>query len=131
MAEAGSPQSQPQTSKKRGWDEIEMLFDGKKKAKEHAERDKEELRRTALRKRSSPKEPKSSYRYKKDGKRTSESSQNDTESWVDDGLGGKYNSEGYTGRVEDGVKIFKAHILSKPNAGQSPQCPFDCTCCYI
>eukprot|EP00934_Nitzschia_sp_Nitz4_P004017 Nitzschia sp. Nitz4//scaffold4_size323378//170333//170737//NITZ4_000666-RA/size323378-processed-gene-0.286-mRNA-1//1//CDS//3329553417//4007//frame0 len=51
--------------------------------------------------------------------------------WVDDGLGGKYNAEGYTGRVEDGVKVFKRHILNKPNAGYSKDCPFDCQCCFI
>jgi hypothetical protein len=51
--------------------------------------------------------------------------------WVDDGLGGKFNQEGFTGRVEDGVKIFKAHVLNKPGCGQSKACPFDCDCCFI
>lgn len=51
--------------------------------------------------------------------------------WVDDGLGGKFNREGYTGRVEDGVKVFKAHVLNKPGFGQSKDCPFDCDCCFI
>lgn len=53
------------------------------------------------------------------------------EDWVDDGLGGKFNKEGYTGRVEDGIKIFKHHILNKPKSGQSKDCPFDCDCCFI
>lgn len=51
--------------------------------------------------------------------------------WVDDGLGGKYNKEGYTGRIEDGMKIFKRHILNKPGAGSTKDCPFDCNCCFI
>lgn len=51
--------------------------------------------------------------------------------WTDDGLGGKYNEEGYTGRVEEGMKIFKAHILNKPNFGNTSACPFDCDCCFI
>ena len=51
--------------------------------------------------------------------------------WVDDGLGGKFNHEGFTGRVEGGVKVFKAHLLNKRNFGQSKDCPFDCDCCFI
>ena len=51
--------------------------------------------------------------------------------WVDDGLGGKFNREGFTGRVEDGVKVFKAHVLNKPSAGSTKDCPFDCDCCFI
>ena len=54
-----------------------------------------------------------------------------TTTFVDDGLGGKFNREGYTGRVEDGVKVFKAHVLNKPGFGQSKDCPFDCDCCFI
>lgn len=51
--------------------------------------------------------------------------------WVDDGLGGRFNPEGFTGRVEDGVKIFKAHVLNRPKAGSTKDCPFDCDCCFI
>lgn len=51
--------------------------------------------------------------------------------WIDDGLGGKFNHEGYTGRVEDGVKVFKAHVLNRPAAGSTKDCPFDCQCCFI
>jgi len=54
-----------------------------------------------------------------------------SEKWVDDGLGGKFNNEGYTGRVEDGVKVFKAHVLNRPTAGTTKDCPFDCQCCFI
>eukprot|EP00548_Thalassiothrix_antarctica_P005948 CAMPEP_0194148218 /NCGR_PEP_ID=MMETSP0152-20130528/30837_1 /TAXON_ID=1049557 /ORGANISM="Thalassiothrix antarctica, Strain L6-D1" /LENGTH=137 /DNA_ID=CAMNT_0038849585 /DNA_START=14 /DNA_END=427 /DNA_ORIENTATION=+ len=51
--------------------------------------------------------------------------------WVDDGLGGIFNSDGYTGRVESGVKVFKAHLFNKSNFGGTPECPFDCECCFI
>mmetsp|Transcript_30488 Transcript_30488/g.45121 ORF Transcript_30488/g.45121 Transcript_30488/m.45121 type:complete len:129 (+) Transcript_30488:163-549(+) len=51
--------------------------------------------------------------------------------WADDGLGGKFNREGYTGRVEGGVKVFKAHLFNKKDFGKSAECPFDCNCCYI
>ena len=54
-----------------------------------------------------------------------------SEKWVDDGLGGQFNNEGYTGRVEDGVKVFKAHVLNRPAAGSTKDCPFDCQCCFI
>jgi hypothetical protein len=29
------------------------------------------------------------------------------------------------------VKIFKRHILNKPGAGDTKDCPFDCNCCFI
>jgi hypothetical protein len=53
--------------------------------------------------------------------------------WVDDGLGGKFNSEGFTGRREEqtGFKVYKAHVLNKKGFGTTSQCPFDCDCCYI
>ena len=115
-SDAKSEDSKP---KKRGWDEIESLFsDGKKQKKEQkseeaAEKKKKKELQKARRNQSQQQAPKAGGE------------------WVDDGLGGVYNSEGYTGRVEDGVKVFKAHILRKPNAGETPDCPFDCKCCYI
>jgi hypothetical protein len=51
--------------------------------------------------------------------------------WADDGLGGKFNREGYTGRVEGGVKIYKAHLFNAPNFSSTKDCPFDCQCCVI
>lgn len=102
-----------------GWGEIEgLLNSGKKKKKEQKEEIDELERNRKKKKRShSPSLPSTS------GKSGSK--------WVEDGLGGVYNSEGFTGRVEDGVKVFKAHILQKENAGQTSDCPFDCDCCYI
>jgi len=51
--------------------------------------------------------------------------------FVDDGLGGVFNNEGYTGRVDEGVKVFKAHLFNKEGFGSGKDCPFDCDCCYI
>lgn len=102
-----------------GWNEIEgLLKSGKKKKKEQKE-EIDELERNRKKKKKSH-SPGVSCASGKSGSK-----------WVDDGLGGVYNSEGFTGRVEDGVKVFKAHLLQKENAGQTPDCPFDCDCCYI
>jgi len=52
--------------------------------------------------------------------------------WVDDGLGGIFNSEGFTGRRDEtGVKVYKAHLFNKKGFGTTKDCPFDCDCCYI
>jgi Eukaryotic protein of unknown function (DUF1764) len=98
--------------KKEGWNEIESLFADKKKVKR-------ELKEEAT------------VKAKKQRVHIDKSRNDDNGAWKDDGLGGVYNAEGFTGRVEDGVKVFKAHLLNKPNAGQTPQCPFDCDCCFI
>eukprot|EP00977_Amphora_coffeiformis_P022833 scaffold11639_cov172-Amphora_coffeaeformis.AAC.10 len=105
--------------KKRGWDEIESLFDDKKKKKAEV----------AVAKAESAKKYKSKPSGERSGKVEAKQVGGD---WVDDGLGGVYNSEGFTGRVEDGVRVFKAHVIQQsPNAGQTDQCPFDCNCCYM
>ena len=51
--------------------------------------------------------------------------------WANDGLGGIFDREGYTGRVSGGVKVFKAHLFNKKGFGTTKDCPFDCSCCYI
>ena len=52
--------------------------------------------------------------------------------WANDGLGGIFDSEGYTGRkVEGSMKIYKAHLFNKKGFGTTKDCPFDCDCCYI
>jgi hypothetical protein len=52
--------------------------------------------------------------------------------WASDGLGGVFNGEGFTGRKDDGGhRVFKAHLMNKKGFGESPDCPFDCDCCYI
>lgn len=59
----------------------------------------------------------------------SKSERNDK--WATDGLGGIFNGEGFTGRKDDGHRVFKAHLMNKEGFGQSPDCPFDCNCCFI
>lgn len=114
--------------RKSGIDEFDALFSEKKKIDRQTKEDeaKKEAARKAAKK----------ARYKNELMSSSSSTKNqsgdvDGREWVDDGLGGKYNKEGFTGRVEDGVKIFKRHILNKPGAGFSKDCPFDCSCCFI
>lgn len=53
--------------------------------------------------------------------------------WKDDGRGGVFDGEGFTGRKDtgSGFKIYKAHLMNKKGFGQSKDCPFDCDCCYI
>eukprot|EP01083_Nonionella_stella_P086991 241841_1 len=52
--------------------------------------------------------------------------------WVNDGLGGVFDAEGFTGRKEEGSgKIYKAHLMNKKGFGSTPACPFDCDCCFI
>jgi len=53
--------------------------------------------------------------------------------WIDDGLGGIFDKEGFTGRKDQssGYKIYKAHLMNKKGFGQTKDCPFDCDCCYI
>jgi hypothetical protein len=111
-----------------GIDEFDKLFSEKKKLDQQTKQEEEnrEAAKKAARK----------ARYKNDGASSSNckkihSTDVDRTEWVDDGLGGIYNKEGYTGRIEDGVKIFKRHILNKPGAGDTKDCPFDCNCCFI
>ena len=103
-------------AKHSGLDEIDSLFAEKKKHKKEEEASKQKHQ-----------SKKPHHSAKKPPPRASAS----TTDWVDDGLGGKYNSEGYTGRVEDGMKIFKTHLLQSSKSGSTPDCPFDCDCCYI
>ena len=52
--------------------------------------------------------------------------------WASDGLGGVFNGEGYTGRRDDGGhRVFKAHLMNRDGFGDTPDCPFDCQCCFI
>lgn len=51
--------------------------------------------------------------------------------WVNDGKGGVFDCEGFTGRKEEGLKVYKAHLFNKKGFGSTPDCPFDCDCCYI
>jgi hypothetical protein len=130
----GHGQQDVPINKKRGWEEIESLFD-QKKIKEQPSESTSKKGNDVRRKGINHQQRSSRFKSMSNEKRDRSEMRNDTtvDGWVDDGLGGKYNSEGYTGRVsEDGMKIFKAHVLAKHhNAGQTKDCPFDCTCCYI
>jgi hypothetical protein len=106
-------------SRKRGWDEIESLFMDKKQKKQSEMAAEEGKAKRSTHKKTIK------HSQKPNGK------SKDGQDWVDDGLGGKFNPEGFTGRVEDGVKIFKAHVLYKDKSGQTNDCPFDCKCCFI
>lgn len=112
----------------KGWsNEIDDLFAGKKTKKRLLQAETE----AAIAKRQKDNQAK---KRKKSGQGSSSPSAkkfNERDGWVDDGLGGVYNNEGYTGRVEDGLRVFKAHLLRKPQSGGTPECPFDCDCCFI
>jgi len=51
--------------------------------------------------------------------------------WAKDGLGGVFNGEGFTGRRDEGHRVFKSHLMNKKESGNTPDCPFDCDCCFI
>jgi Eukaryotic protein of unknown function (DUF1764) len=95
-------------------DTIEDLFRGKKEKKKKLLEDQE----------------------RKQKQRKVQSS-NSSQQWTDDGLGGVFDPEGFTGRRTsdgDNVRIFKAHVLGgaqNAKAGTTPLCPFDCQCCFI
>jgi Eukaryotic protein of unknown function (DUF1764) len=127
---AASSTSTPLKNKKRGWDDIESIFDQKKKQQqEQTKLDHEEEKKQQQRRSKPTKSPRRTQ-----SQSTSTNTTTSTSEWVDDGLGGIYNHEGYTGRTsDDGMKIYKAHVISKniKNAGQTKDCPFDCNCCFI
>jgi hypothetical protein len=128
---ASSSSSSSSTLKKRGWDEIESLLDAKKQQKRKPEAQKKDKLDPSIRKRQHPERIADNVAALPNKAGGARSSIHDDKEFIDDGLGGKFNAEGYTGRVQDGVRIFKAHVLSKPGAGTTKDCPFDCTCCYI
>jgi len=125
-----------------GLDEIDALFARKKKLKKEiaAEKAKEEQEKQTAAKRRNLQHDDSatSDSYKKNAK-TMKLTGNRTDlenlksgEWVDDGLGGKFNADGYTGRRdESGLKVFKAHLFNKKGFGTTKDCPFDCDCCFI
>ena len=54
------------------------------------------------------------------------------DAWAADGKGGVFNGEGFTGRRDDGGhRVFKAHLMNRQGFGDTPDCPFDCDCCFI
>ena len=120
-------------NKKRGWDDIESIFDQKKK-QQLQEREKQDLDEQQKQQQRQQRRSKMTKSSRPPSTATTDTGRTKTSEWVNDGLGGIYNHEGYTGRTsEDGMKIFKAHVISKniQNAGQTKDCPFDCNCCFI
>eukprot|EP00978_Attheya_sp_CCMP212_P016319 scaffold42639_cov37-Attheya_sp.AAC.2 len=107
-----------------GLDAIESLFQTAKQEKKELQQEQEEEEQQQKKK-----TQKSKLKTNVKGDRRDLPSQKGT--WVNDGLGGKFDNEGFTGRKESGVKIFKAHTFNKQGFGQTPQCPFDCDCCFI
>lgn len=115
-----------------GLDEIDNLFESKKQTK-RKKRESDRLESEQQRK----KQKTASHSTKKLRKIKLSHDRSDAESlqrdeWADDGCGGVFNNEGYTGRkVEGAGKIYKAHLFNKKGFGLSPLCPFDCDCCFI
>ena len=104
----------------KGLSDIDALFDSKKKQKQNikavAETDAKKLRSA----------PTISLKYDR-----SDTVKLKPREWADDGLGGKFNQEGFTGRKEQGVNVYKAHLFNKRDFGKTADCPFDCDCCFI
>ena len=115
------------TAKKttKGFTDLDDIFAVKKKIKTDAAEEEKQSKAAATAAAASSKS-KTSFSYSR--KDVEALGQN---AWQDDGLGGKYNREGYTGRTEGGVKVFKAHLFNQKNFGDSKDCPFDCDCCFI
>jgi Eukaryotic protein of unknown function (DUF1764) len=118
--------------KKSGLHEIDDLFKtGKEKKREQEEMEIHEAQKRKARNKKRRQEDAAFESIINGQQLRNINEDNAKNDWVDDGLGGRHNSEGYTGRIEDGMKIFKSNVLSKPGAGTSSLCPFDCDCCYI
>lgn len=120
-------------SKSTGMDEIDALFARKKEIKkESIIKAAEEKKRRRLQDDDSKDNSRKKAAQKLTGDRTDLERLKAGE-WVDDGLGGKFNADGYTGRREDGsgLKVFKAHLFNKKGFGTTKDCPFDCDCCFI
>lgn len=115
-------ESAKKVAKTDGLNEIDALFDDKKQHEKQRHHE-EKQERQKKRKRQAQQEQSNNSRQDLLKLKDKE--------WKDDGLGGKYNNEGFTGRREDGVKVYKAHLLNERDFGNTPDCPFDCSCCYI
>jgi Eukaryotic protein of unknown function (DUF1764) len=125
-AETNKPAEEAEKNK--GWgNEIDDLFAGKKMKKRQQQAESE----AAVAKQQKQHQAKKRKKSGQGSSHLSGKTLDEADKWVDDGLGGVYNNEGYTGRVEDGVRVFKAHLLRKPKSGGTPDCPFDCDCCFI
>ena len=126
-------------AKKSGLEDIDDLFKSKKERVAEEKQKQEEEERIEMEKRKFFKSNASSSSAPSINKATKKSlvgDRTDTcllkkNEWVNDGLGGVFDAEGFTGRKEEGVKVFKAHLFNKKGFGTTKDCPFDCDCCYI
>lgn len=117
-----------------GISEIDDLFaDKKQKAIEKEKKEEQEriCKKAKMQKSSSSKKANTknvSLKYDR-----SDVANLNSKDWVNDGLGGIFNKDGYTGRREEtsGYKVYKAHLFNKKGFGDTPDCPFDCDCCFI
>jgi hypothetical protein len=119
-----------------GMDEIDQLFSSKKEKmkKRRLDQQQEELDKYNSRKMMNKEERKTTQKQVK--KINLQYDREDlskikTGEWASDGLGGVFDADGWTGRTESGMKIYKHHLFNKKNAGRTKDCPFDCDCCYI
>lgn len=133
------PSHDEKSSTQSGLDDIDDLFASKKEREiEQKKRQKEEERvQTAkkefFKKNAQTSEGASLAKAKKKSLVGDRSDVQDVKKneWVNDGLGGVFDRDGYTGRKEDGMKVYKAHLFNKKGFGTTPDCPFDCQCCFI
>mmetsp|Transcript_12322 Transcript_12322/g.44929 ORF Transcript_12322/g.44929 Transcript_12322/m.44929 type:complete len:148 (+) Transcript_12322:38-481(+) len=110
---------------------IDDIFTSAKQRKQarEAEREREEEQ---LRKELEAKEQKEAQLQARIARLEAKQGDASKATWTDDGLGGIYNEEGWTGRkTNDGMRIFKTHVLNARAGGLTKKCPFDCNCCFI
>merc|ERR1712146_854010 len=84
--------------------EIDALFAKPKEKRDDAPQGRKEEQSNA---------PRKPLRKKRKGEGSSADPLGRAEQWIDDGLGGVYDSKGWTGRKTEGdnLKIYKAHLL--------------------
>ena len=116
------------TTDKNGIHEIETLFDSKKMKKKESAINNTSKTSNAGSATTKLQQQQQQQQFKYD---RSDIAQLKPKEWVEDGLGGKFNKEGFTGRTEQGVNIYKAHLFNKRDFGKTSDCPFDCDCCFI
>ena len=115
--------------KKQGLSEIDDIFATAAKAKKEEKQKLTSIKNNNQQKNNSITNPiKIKCQYDREDATSLQKSQ-----WASDGLGGVFNSEGFTGRRDgsSGYKIYKAHLFNKKGFGNTKDCPFDCQCCFI
>ena len=127
------PKKKTELVSKSKLDDIDALFASKKaKKKEETVASDKKMKLSQNRKKSLNSNHPNAHKKNLQGDRSDIDCMKNGE-WVDDGLGGIFDKDGFTGRREQGsgFKIYKAHLMNKKGFGQTKDCPFDCDCCYI